>query len=57
MKHYYIFLLLALFPSIQTKAQNTDLCGQAEVTNSWFQKHPELKIKYDKQQQAVACLG
>nr|MBP6732460.1 PKD domain-containing protein [Chitinophagales bacterium] len=56
MKHYYIFLLLALFPSIQTKAQNTDLCGQAEVTNSWFQKHPELKIKYDKQQQVKTAL-
>jgi PKD repeat protein len=56
MKHYYVFLLLALLPSIQTKAQNTDLCGQAEVTNSWFQKHPELKIKYDKQQQAKTAL-
>ncbi len=56
MKHYYVFLLLALLPCIQTKAQNTELCGQAEVTNSWFQQHPELKIKYDKQQQVKTAL-
>lgn len=25
----------------------TNDCGQAILTNAWFEKHPELKIKYD----------
>lgn len=28
-------------------SQNGNNCGQAIITNAWFEKHPELKLKYD----------
>ena len=33
--------------SMKSLAQSISTCGQAEVMNAWFQKHPEKKAQFD----------
>ncbi len=56
MKKIYTSLLLSfLFSHSNVSAQVIEKpCGQAEITNAWFQKHPELKKKYEDAQSAKA---
>lgn len=39
--------LVLTFIQIHIYAQTSEHCGQALVTNAWFEKHPEFKTKYD----------
>ncbi len=50
-------LLLALVLRSNVFAQAQHQCGQAELTNAWFAKHPELKQKYDALQAEKIALA
>nr|MBP8033460.1 hypothetical protein [Bacteroidia bacterium] len=41
-----VMVLMILLNQHLIFSQTND-CGQAILTNAWFEKHPELKIKYD----------
>jgi PKD repeat protein len=41
-----LLMMMTLLNQHLVFSQTND-CGQAILTNAWFEKHPELKIKYD----------
>jgi PKD repeat protein len=48
--------LTSLFGQHRAYSQNPEPCGQALVTNAWFEKHPESKAAYDAIQAQKAAL-
>ena len=47
LKASVLMVFMALVPHTLIFSQTNNDCGQAVVTNAWFEKHPELKAKYD----------
>lgn len=50
MKQFYASTLLPLLLFNLCFLQAGAQCAQAEITNAWFQKHPELRAQYDQHQ-------
>ena len=46
----YLFLGISLFLSFNYNAQ-VHFCNTTEKQNSWFEKHPELKVYFDQLQE------